>query len=180
MSFSNFLFLKKFNNKYVNTKKGSALLIVIIVMMITFMLAAFLLDTSVKNNKQAEEVINNTRLYYEAETGIYDGIKKLIVQNGKVEIKGDNFYNNDSNDLYKYDDLLLFYKAKITEGDDNTKFYIISSSTYDDDKDNARKGYTICATVKVGLDNSSSKIESYVIESKKVYNAYIIDLIDEN
>lgn len=154
MSFSNFLFLKKFNNKYVNTKKGSALLIVIIVMMITFMLAMFLLEASVKNNRQSEDIINSTRAYYVAETGVYDFI--YYINNNEVSIgtKITNLYNTGG----IYDDSMAAYNVEVKKFNNTSKTYTIYvHGTY------GSQEYIIVAEI------SNNNGTAYSITKKNVY-----------
>lgn len=156
MNFLCFLIFKKRHNKDFNRKKGSALLIVIIVMMLTFILAAFMLDTSIKKNRQAEDIINSTKAYYSAETGVYDFIDYINNNTTTVSIgtKITNLYNMGG----LYADNISAYDVEVKKFDNTSKTYTIySHGSY------GSQEYIIVAEVSLGSGTS------YFITKKTVY-----------
>lgn len=107
-------------------KKGAALLIVIIIMMLTFMLAAIIFETSIKHRKVSIDVLDSTKAYYCAETGVYDAINyiELMAASGSFNssyfehnIPIFNLYSNgenaDGSNLYLFGDQAASYTASI-------------------------------------------------------------------
>ncbi|MFT8315606.1 MAG: hypothetical protein ABF633_15355 [Clostridium sp.] len=150
-----YLILKKNYNKKINIQKGSALLIVIIVMMLTFIMAAFILDASIKNNKQADDVIDSTKAYYSAETGVYDFIYYINNHNAvPIGTKITNLYNIGG----LYADNMSAYDVEVKKFDNNSKTYTIySHGSY------GSQDYIIVAEVSLGSGTS------YYITKKTVY-----------